>query len=491
MPRRFSCLSSSMLVAITALILFSNATFAQSNPYGRVDPIEASISVLRRSVGGAGTPANVGELAGLHLPGFSSILQAGMTNPSPPMRVRAAVSLANEGESIPLLLSRLDSPDERGAFIIAVFSDGLIEPSIAGTIADGNFTNDVALAVLLALADRDQDTDRLSRLAVDQDAAWLTRGIAAASLDQRGTSAIEGWFQALSKLTPAEHDRNVFEMLAIAERLGFDVAIERMEPLIGPRPSNDALRAALVESLLELAPEDGISAWKSMLADCPEDGRSTPIGMLLVSAGQPAPKETKGRFPSGDKMSEAISELIFAAPDQRLQASIAAIELGHRPTMIWAMAKAEEMANLALLEAIFDSASRSTRNGIERFAIRASEALAAAAPSELGRRLVDQEDPAVIDFIFRGLIAAGTPEAAAEARPYLEASDRTTRSLALLAVARAADLDESQIRLLGRAAAGGGGLPQDLRPLAAWLFLEASGELQNSIPRIIECIIES
>jgi hypothetical protein len=475
-----------MLVVFATLAVLSNATVAQSDPYGPVDPLEASVSVLRRSIGGAGSPANINELADFDLPGFVSILQAGVTNPSPPLRVRAAIGLAAAGEPIPLLLSRLDSADERSSLIIGAFSKGLLDPSIAGTIADHDDAKDVALAILLALADRASDAERLSRLAADPDTAWLTRGIAAATLEQRGTSALEGWFEAISKLTPAEHDRNVFEMLATVDLLGFDIAIERMPPLIGPRPSNDAIRAALVESLLELAPEAGIPAWNSMLADCPEDGQIAPIGMLLVSAGQPAPIEAKNRFPSEDRMSKALRELIFAAPDQRPQASIAAIELGHRPTMIWAMAKAEEMANLALLEAIFDAAARSRRRGIEPFAIRASQALATAAPSVLGRRLVDQEDRAIIEFIFRGLIAAGTPEAAAEARPYLGASDRTTRSLALLAVARAGDLDDAQRRLLGRAAAGGGGLPQDLRPLAAWLFLKASGELKNSIPRIVE-----
>jgi hypothetical protein len=486
MPRRLSFLSSSMLVVFATLAVLSDAAVAQSNPYGRVDPLEASVSVLRRSIGGAGSPANVNELADFDLPGFVSILQAGVTNPSPPIRVRAAIGLAAAGEPIPLLLSRLDSTDERSALIIAAFSNGLLDPSIAGTIADHDDANDVALAILLAVADRAADAERLSRLAADPDTAWLTRGIAAATLEQRGTSALEGWFEAISNLTPAEHDRHVFEMLATVDRLGFDIAIERMPPLIGPRPSNDAIRAALVESLLELGSEAGIPAWNSMLADCPEDGLITPIGMLLVSAGQPAPIEAKDRFPSEDRMSKAVRELIFAAPDQRPQASIAAIELGHRPTMIWAMEKAEESGEIALLEAIFDAAARSTRTGIETFAIRASGALGTAAPSVLGRRLVDQEDRAIIEFVFRGLIAAGTPEAAAEARPYLEASDRTTRSLALLTVARADDLDDAQRRLLGRAAAGGGGLPQDLRPLAAWLFLDASGELKNSIPRIVE-----
>ncbi len=485
MIRRFSCLSSSTLAAAAALMI-SNATFAQSNPYGRVDPIEASVSVLRRSVGGAGSPANVSEFNEFKFPGFSSVLQAGVTNLDPSMRVRAAISLAEAGEPIPLLLSRLESADERGAWIISAFGDDLLDASIAGTIANDDRTNDVALAVLLAVADRDEDTERLAALASNQEATWLTRGVAAVTLEQRGIPALKGWLEALSEVTVAARDRTIFELLATTERLGFDIAIKKIATLIGPRPFNDAIRAALVESLLELAPDAGIDAWKSMVTDCPSDGNITPIGMLLVSAGRPAPLESKSRFPSDDRLSQAIRELIFTAPDQRPEAAIAAVKLGHRPTMIWAMAKAEELADLALLEALFDASSQSQRTGIESFMLRASEALGSTAPSALGRRLVDQEDPLVIEVIFRGLIAAGTTQASAEAAPYLEASDRATRSLALLTVARAGDLDEAQTRLLGRAAAGGGGLPKDLRPLAAWLFLKARGELKNSIPRIVE-----
>ena len=486
MPRRLSFSSSCLLVASSALIPFPAAAVAQTDPYGKVDAVDASVSVLRRSVGGAGVPANVSELANLNLPEFSSILQAGVTNPNAAMRVRASIDLAESGEPIPLLLSRLDSDDERGALIVAAFSKRLIDPPMAGTIADDLDTDDVALAILLAVADRSEDAARLSELAGDSEAAWLTRGIAATTLEQRGTPALEGWFDAVAELAPAMQDLTVFELLATIDRLDFDIAIGRMAGLIGDRPFNDALRAALVESLLDTSPKSGLVAWNSMVDDCPEDGMITPIGMLLVSAGQPAPADKKNRFPSDDRLSEAITELIFTPPSQRGQAAIPAVRLGHRPTMIWAMGEAKANGDLPLLEAIFDTASTSRRPGVSDFAIRAAEVLGTTSPSALGRRLVDQEDRAIIEFVFRGLIAAGTPEAAAEATPYLEASARTTRSLALLAVARSGDLDTDQIRLLGRAAAGGGGLPPDLRPLAAWLFLESRGELKNSIPRITE-----
>ncbi|MCP4940274.1 MAG: hypothetical protein GY921_13895, partial [Phycisphaeraceae bacterium] len=143
-----------------------------------------------------------------------------------------------------------------------------------------------------------------------------------------------------------------------------------------------------------------------------------------------------------------------------------------------------------VLEALLDRSLRSTRPGLEELALLAARALAAIDPTAIGTRLQARTDTTGdkmgLEILFRGLLAAPGPDSIAEARPYLESSDRVTRSLALLVLARGGSLDEPQRRRLGRAAAGGGGLPPDLRPLAAWLYLEANGDLETSIPRIVE-----
>ena len=119
---------------------------------------------------------------------------------------------------------------------------------------------------------------------------------------------------------------------------------------VADRPANDALRAAVVETLLELAPETGAEAWLDLLSDCEDDLRTPPIGMLLVSAGRAAPPEAAGRFPTEDRMSKAIAELVMTAPEGRLEAAIAAIELGHRPTMLWAIMNPEAPLDQRVLD---------------------------------------------------------------------------------------------------------------------------------------------
>ncbi len=485
MPRR---------AASVALLLVTVPGFAQTDRYGPVDSSDASVSVLRRSVGGEGNPANLATFAARDLDGTDVILHAAVDGASAEMRVRAVVELAQRGESLPLLISRLDSADERGAAVVAVVGKGLLDQPTAIALLPGLDAHDIALVLTLAIADRTEDSPRLERIAADADATWLTRGLAAATLEQRSIRALAAWRSEVEQLPPASRDRTTFELVAFLELLGFAEAPLALLADVEDRPSNDALRAAVVETLLELSPEAGIEAWLDLLSDCEDDLRTPPIGMLLVSADRAAPADVVDRFPTADRMSKAIAELVLAAPEARAEAAIAAIELGHRPTMVWAITDAEASLDQRVLEALLDRALRSSRPGLEELALQASRGLAAIDPAAIGTRLQtrldagpgDGRNSVDVEILFRGLLDAPGPDSIAEARPFLESSNRATRSLALLVLARGGELDDGQLQRLGRAAAGGGGIPPDLRPLAAWLYLQANGDLETSIPRIVE-----
>lgn len=482
------------LAASVAVTLLSTRGFAQTDRYGPVDSSDASISVLRRSIGGEGNPTNLATFAERDLEGTDAILHAAVAGPSAEMRVRAVTELARRGESLPLLISRLDSADERGAAVVAALGNGLIDRPTAIALLPSLEAHDIALVLTLAIADREEDADRLGRIAGDEDATWLTRGLAAAALEHRSIPAIAAWRLKLEQEPAASRDRTTFELVAFLELLGFVEAALRLLPDVEDRPSNDALRAAVVETLLELAPEAGVKAWLQLLSDCEDDLRTPPIGMLLVGADRAAPPEVADRFPTEDRMSRAIAELVLAAPEDRPEAAITAIELGHRPTMAWAITNTEATLDQRVLEALLDRALRASRPGFEEFALQAARGLAEVDPSAIGTRLQARFDAEAgddggdldVEILFRGLIDNPGPESIAEVRPFLDSSDRTARSLALLVLARGGELDQRQIQRLGRAAAGGGGLPPDLRPLAAWLYLRANGELETSIPRIVE-----
>lgn len=488
-PPRTIVGASTVAALVTALVLPASG-FAQSDRYGPVDSSDASISVLRRSIGGEGNPTNLAAFADRNLEGTEAIFHAAVAGRSTEMRVRAVMELAQRGESLELLISRLDSADARGAAVIGALGEGLIDRSTAISMLPSLAAHDIALVATLAIADRAEDSSRLERIAADENATWLTRGLAAAVLEQRSIPAMAAWQSGLQTQPSADRDRTTFELVAFLEILSLAEAALVILPDVADRPANDALRAAVVETLLELAPEAGVEAWLDLLTDCEDDLRTPPIGMLLVDGGRAAPPEARDRFPTADRMSGAITELIMATPERRPEVAIAAIELGHRPTMAWAITNETTLLDQQVLEALLDRSLRSTRPGLEELALLAARALAAIDPTAIGTRLQARTDTAgdkmELEILFRGLLAAPGPDSIAEARPYLESSDRVTRSLALLVLARGGGLDEPQRRRLGRAAAGGGGLPPDLRPLAAWLYLEANGDLKTSIPRIVE-----
>ena len=478
------------LVALIACLLLPAPGFAQTDRYGPVDSSDASITVLRRSIGGEGNPANLATFAKRDLNGTDAILRAAATGGAAEMRVRAVLELVQRGESLQRLISRLESDDERGAAVVGAISNGLVDQATAISLLPTLEAVDIALVLTLAIADRPEDSSRLQQIADDEDATWLTRGLAAATLEHRSIPGVAAWRSEMQAIPSATRDRTTFELVAFLEILRFADATLMFLPEVSDRPANDALRAAVVETLLELAPETGGEAWLDLLSDCEDDLRTPPIGMLLVSADRAAPPEAAGRFPTEDRMSKAIAELVMTAPEGRPEAAIAAIELGHRPTMLWAIMNPEASVDQRVLEATLDRALRSSRPGFEELALQAASSLAAIDPAAIGARLQTWVDAANgdlgVEILFRGLIDAPGPDSIAQARPYLESSDRATRSLALLVLAGGGELDEPQLRRLGRAAAGGGGLPPDLRPLAAWRYLEARGALETSIPRIVE-----
>ena len=59
-------------------------------------------------------------------------------------------------------------------------------------------------------------------------------------------------------------------------------------------------------------------------------------------------------------------------------------------------------------------------------------------------------------------------------------------TLALLAVARGEGLEGPSVRRLGQAAAGGGNLPDDLRPLAAWHHLLLEQRSNDALPGLVD-----
>ncbi len=476
------------LLSISASLSVPAAAVPQDvNPYGRIDPIDASTSVLRQAVGPTGVPGAIVALDEARAPDVERLLELLLDHPVSAMRTTAAVRAAVHGADPRRLRDRLGDEDARGAFVVGLLGDDRLSPAVADLLLSGvsDKTSPVATAILAARSEASSRLERLTAIAGDPDAPPLARGIAAGVLEDANPGSVTAWLTTLAERRPEDRDRAIFEVVTALEPLAAVGGIRMFLDAVGDRPADDALRAAVVFALLQLDPTSGLQAWNALAENATAD-RAIPNGMLLVSAGLAVPPDAARRLPASDDLQQAVRAMIVATPADRPARSIDAVRLGHLPTIRWLLGLPASDVPLDVLDAMIEAGLTHRRTAMIDVLLEASALLASSDPSRLGRQLAAAGDDELLrEVILRGLIAAGTAEAAEIARTAISAPDRRTRSLALLAVARGGELDAASLRRLGRAAAGGGDLPDDLRPLAAWHHLVLEGRLNAVLPTLL------
>jgi hypothetical protein len=484
---RSSIVLASLLSISAPLSVPATAVAQDVNPYGRIDPIDASASVLRQAIGPTGVPGAIVALDDANAPDVARLLELLLDHPASAMRTTAAVRAAAHGADPRRLHDRLQDEDARGAFVVGLLGDDRLSPEVADLLLAGVSENTapVATAILAARSEAASRLERLATIAGDSDAPPLARGIAAGALEDSTSGSVAAWLATLADRRAEDRDRAIFEAVTALEPLGATAGIRAVLAAVADRPADDALRAAVVFALLQLDPKSGLQAW-SALAENTATDRAIPNAMLLVSAGVDLPSDAARRLPANDDLQQAVRAMIIAAPADRPARSIDAVRLGHLPTIRWLLELPASEVPPDVLDAMIEAGLTHRRTAMIDVLLKASALLASSDPNRLARRLgAAADDESLREVILRGLIAAGTAEAAEIARTAISAPDRRTRSLSLLAVARGGELDAASVRRLGRAAAGGGDLPDDLRPLAAWHHLAIEGRLNDVLPTLL------
>ena len=475
----------------SATVISPSVAVAQDNPYGEIDPSKASVSLLHSSVGTNGTPIQVSTFDRLDPTDSDRLFEALLAHPIPAMRTLAGISLVKRGARPAAIASRLNSEDAAGALVVGTLAANKLDPKDAIALIDGDvIMPPVAQAIMHARARRTSDLEALATISEDPANPPLARGLAATAREQDFPGSVQRWMQSIkddSTIDQNQRDRTVFETIEAARILELGAGLDAIQVLLRDRASNDGLRAASILALMQVDPDRGLEAWKT-LATAPGSDVSIPIGLLLVAAEIKAPSEYATSFPSSDPLQKDIRSLILASPADRPEVAIDAIRRGHIPTMRWLLELPDDQVPVEALEAIIERGTRSRRAVMVELMTNASETMGRIAPERLIEPLERANangDHALTEVMLRGLIIAGSEPAAAAARSSLEGARKATRSLALLAVASGSNIDEDSLQRLGRIAAGGGDLPQDLRPMAAWQHLRLTDRLDESIPQIM------
>lgn len=469
------------LVAAGALLILSTGLAAPPaagqdlNPYGRIDPVATSISVVHRSMGANGSPALLTAVAEAAPPEVDRLLEAVLDHPSPVMRTTAAAALSRRGVGDPRrLIKRLPDDDARAAYVVALLGAGGLDPELAAALLDDapDEASGVATAMLAAAAGRTEDLRRLATMVEDDAMPPLARGIAAGRLEATDPGRIAAWRKSLSPLVKDAVEATIFATASTLGNLGATAGLQALERIEATRTADDIIRATLVLELLRADPDAGLEAWRRLAADGRD--RMIPTSLLLVSAKRPFPEDMAGDLARGDAMQQAVNALLLATPADRPKAAEAAVREGHLPTIRWLLELPAGGVPPEVLDVMIETALTKRRSAMIEVLLEASRRLAEVAPDRVATHLAQSiaaKDDVTTEAMLRALVAAASPEAAAVAASAIKAPDRRTRSLALLAVARGGELDGPGVRRLGLAAAGGGDLPDDLRPLAAWHHL--------------------
>jgi hypothetical protein len=484
---RPSIVLASLLSLSAPLLVGSTAVAQDVNPYGRIDPIEASASVLRRAVGRDATPGALTALDKANPPGIERLLELLLDHPDPGVRTIAALKSAARGADPIRLHARLGDPAARAAFVLGLLGDDLLTADLAAALLDTEALDDwpIAQAIAAGRAGTPSALTRLAAIEENPDLPAAARGMAAGILESGTPGHVGRWLTTLDELPIEIRERVLFETSSMLERLDATEGLVALAAVMGDRPPDDAIRAGVVLGLLRLSPKDGMAAWSALARESGPD-RAIPSAMLLLSAEREVPDSVLRDLPADDALQKAVHAVLAARPTDRPAAAIEAVRLGHLPTIRWLLELPRGKVPPEVLDEVIEAGLVHRRGGMIDVMLAAADELAAIDPQRLARRLAsEQKDEAAREILLRGLITAATPETATAAEAYLTARERKTRSLALLASATGGRLDGNAVRRLGQAAAGGGGLPEDLRPLAAWHHLTLEDRLNDVLPTLL------
>jgi hypothetical protein len=484
-------LRSAHFAVLAALLPCAIQASAQ---YGPVDPAEASERVLGNSMSTRDATQVFRALNEWNLPEWQNMLPKFLAHEKPEIRV-AAVAIIGRDDSadLPAALGALESPAHRTIALRELILANELTVENAEAILDIVEIEPILTAMLYSI-DRSRDTadsiDALTAMTKDTEMPTFARGVAASELAERGDDApLRAWLSELDELSKSNRNRVLYELAVLSNQLdSAQTSVILMEES-ADMPVDDLLRATTTAAAIRLAPEAGIPAWQRMMQNADSVKLRGALATMLLEIDAPAPSDSLGVLDEGPPLHQKLKTLLEIPPQSRFQGAHELVHQGHLPTMSWAIKKASELeANAeteALLNAILDKAQATPRPAFLKLANRSAIILARSNPESLIERLGQTDSPIFREIIFSALAIAATTRAADATSVLLNDTALANRSMALLVVARTQELNEKQVKLLGRAAAGGGRLPSAFRPSAAWLYLHHVDKLQPSISRIL------
>ena len=477
--------------ALASTLVVGSAT-AQ---YGPVDPVEASERILKEGFTDPelATPLII-SLDEWDLPQWDKILPGMIQHENPAVRIAAIIALSNEpGANLTLALSRLANLNERSTAVNEMINLDRIDSAMAREILQ-SIEVDPSVRIMLIGLNRDDpsadDLDTLRNFIVTEDIPLLVEGMAASELAERGEATpLSAWLEKIRSMDQSIKLRLIAEISVISSKLDSPVTTTALLAETNELPPNDLARGLCVTAALNTIPEAGVSAWQSELEEADSLALRGTLARMALDAKAPIDSDMLKPLQDGPPLHIDLADLLATSPENRIMAARKLVERGHQSTIDWLILAASERPDPMVDDALSHALQTMIENPRAKAAnalIETTKVMARHDPELLATLLTRNNDPILIELMLKAMAMANTAEASqvVEALPK-KSWNRPMRSTALVAVARQGELDEQQLKTLGRIAAGGGRLPDSLRVQAAWIYLDRSKQLGGTIPRLI------
>lgn len=472
---------------------------------GLADP--AVIAAVERVVHGEATPevdAGIRGLRRLRDPVLRPLFSA-MVDSADPVRRRHGVLGLAELESPPrlnpLTLSRVADHFERASILGEAMRLSLVGPSEVQGLLMLPSLDPYLEAVLRCRLARDGgmiDEDRVAALA--STGSLPTELLGAALLAQAGKGdrlmVVGDRLVGLDEPVRGAHVGPFLEVVSRERLRGASMLLARLEPLY---QSDAGLHADVLRAWMRASPSASAAAWQRAFAEANEPADRLRLALTALDAAMGAdPAIFQVLTMSDDPLLSSIGRacVALASGVEADEALVALISLRYRPVELWASDRASEWPAeraLAVRRAIISASADRERlsDPVSDAAASAAEALATTDPRFLGAALAracDRRDTPLATAILAGLLRAGAPPPWDVGSPP-SWPDRRCEAVALLVRARCAGgeglLPDLLADLTDIATGRSVRLPEAMRVQAAWLVIQARGEGDVLLARIL------
>ncbi len=460
---------------------------------------DAAISHLRRAVAPHAEGGNlllVSSLRQMRDPSLKSFYLQLARHGDVQGRVHAVLGLGEidpAGVIDPWLISQLGAPEAQYAAIDNALQLKLIDTPRIKELLGWNDLEPRSRALLFAaLVARGEPVDRGAVAALAESAEPVVAGLGACVLAQLGDQ--QPLMALSSKIDPLPARLRavlIFSLLGAIDSFRLTGTLDWIAQLLQEPGLDESLEAEAIWTALRIDPKRGEVLWAQSLGENPDHGRAVRYGLMLLAAARGVSPSAFDVLPAGDPLMEAIAAAgrAVAAGSDAAPALIAVLELAHAGSARAAMQAAEglDAAQAArvyghVIDGI-ESADPRNRAVYAEAALIATERLFKIDKHAVIERLeLAPDDGLTQQTILMALLDAPAPDAGAAARKLRRIGSGRADSLALLVIARhEGELSPEELHQLGVIAAGGGLISEVLQVQAGWLYLKATGRIDQAL----------